>query len=78
MEIGGLSDCNGCHWCHAGGGRGGGGSTGGGRRGGPGEAPVGSRGEAPAGGSGAEPPDYHEMNLKCFMHKFCHEMRQDL
>ena len=28
------------------------------------------RGEAPPGG--------HETNLKCFMNKFCHEMRHDL
>ena len=32
----------------------------------PGVAPVGSRG------------DCHETNLKCFMNKFCHEMRHDL
>ena len=43
-----------------------------------GAAPVGSRGEAPARGAGAEPPDFHETNLKCFMNKFCHEMRHDL
>ena len=44
-----------------------------------GAAPVRSRGEAPAGGSGGStPPDGHESNLKCFMNKFCHEMRYDL
>ena len=26
----------------------------------------------------AEPPDCHGTNLKCFMNKFCHEMRHDL
>ena len=26
----------------------------------------------------AEPPDCHETNLKCFINKFCHEMRHDL
>ena len=34
------------------------------------------RGEAPAGVRGAEAPDCHETNLKCFMNKLCHEMRQ--
>ena len=27
---------------------------------------------------GAEPPDCHEMNLKCFINKFCYETRHDL
>ena len=71
MEIGGLSDCN--YWWNVGGGRGGGGSVGGGRRGVQGRSP----GRRPGGG-GAEPLDYHETNLKCFMNKFCHEMRHDL
>ena len=43
-----------------------------------GAAPVGPKGDAPARDSGAEPPDCHETNLKCFMNKFCHEMRHDL
>ena len=30
------------------------------------------------GGAGAEPPDRHDMMLKCFMNKFCHETRHDL
>ena len=34
-----------------------------------GAAPVESRGEA---------PDCHETKLKCFINKFCHEMRHDL
>ena len=43
-----------------------------------GAASVGSRGEAPAGGlGGGEPPDCHETNLKCFINKFCHEMRHE-
>ena len=41
-----------------------------------GAAPVGFRGEAPAGGSGGGAPHCHETNLKCFMNKLCHEMRQ--
>ena len=45
-----------------------------------GTVPAGSRGEAPARdtGGGGESPDCHETNLKCFMNKFCHEMRHDL
>ena len=66
MEIGGLSDFNYC-W-----------HVGGGRNGVRGAAPVGSRGEAPARVWGAEPPNCHATNLKCFMNKFCHEMRHDL
>ena len=27
---------------------------------------------------GAEPPDCHEANSKCFINKFCHEIRHDL
>ena len=61
IEIRGLSDFNYCWHVVVGG------------TGARGAAPVGSRGEAPAGGSGAEPPDYHETNLKCFIKKFCHE-----
>ena len=40
-------------------------------------APVGSRGTAPTGGWGGG-PDCHETDLKCFINKFCHEMRHDL
>ena len=43
------------------------------------EGRAGARGVAPAGGSvGAQPPERHVANLKCFMNKFCHEMRHDL
>ena len=34
--------------------------------------------EGGAGVRGAEPPDCHETTLKCFINKFCHEMRHDL
>ena len=68
MEIGGLSDFNYC-WHAVVGGTGEGLQV---------EGGAGFRGEAPAGGSGVEPPDCHETKLKCFIYKFCHEMRHNL
>ena len=45
----------------------------------PGRSPGGVEGRSLGGGcgvGGGVPPDCHETNLKCFMNKLCHEMRQ--
>ena len=76
MEIGGLSDLNYC-WHAVVGGTGEGVQVEG-SAGVRGAASVGSRDKAPAGGSGGGAPYCHEMNFKCFINKFCHEMRHDL
>ena len=38
----------------------------------------GSKAQPRRGVRGTMPPDWHETHLKCFMNKFCHEMRHDL